>query len=323
MCGKEALHHNRQTGAFTLVKAPAKLRFSQGFTLIELLVVIAIIAILAAILLPALAQAKIRAQAVKCMNNGRELMIAWRIYAEENNDQLVWNSPGAPGAPTSVDGAVWVGGWLDFNLGNTDNTNINLLVNKSPPYQYSGYLGAYLGSQVNVFLCPTDNSTAPFAGPGGVVQIARCRSYSMNNYVGTYAGTPGRIEYPYGPSGSADPTALASKMRQMMRPANTFVTLDERMDSINDGYFAAYDPYTPYEIGDYPSDYHANGAGFSFADGHSEIHHWQLRGVGTVSPPLVVNGTLPQSDRGKALTGDENDVWWLQSHAVSVYPIDW
>src|SRR5258708_34676327 len=99
-----------------------------AFTLIELLVVIAIIAILAAMILPALAKARQKTQGIYCMNNTKQLMLCWLMYANDNNDRLVYNRDGGNVGKSQAD-AAWAGGWLDFNTGNTDNTNIALLIN--------------------------------------------------------------------------------------------------------------------------------------------------------------------------------------------------
>jgi prepilin-type N-terminal cleavage/methylation domain-containing protein/prepilin-type processing-associated H-X9-DG protein len=252
-----------------------------GFTLIELLVVIAIIAILAGMLLPALSRAKQKAQAIECINNTRQLTLGWLQYSGDNNERTVDNYAG------SVSGS-WVEGQMLWFLPN-DNLDTAKLT--------QGKLGAYVGKSVGVFHCPADKSMGV-----GQTQL-RVRSVSMNAFVG---------------SRSPDPLNQAVfagwqqflKMGDFKNPTGTFVLLDEHPDSINDGWFVYCTGGGP-ELttwSDLPASYHNGAAGFSFADGHAEIHKW--RDVGTKQPNIRggIKGALPLT---VAPSNQTNDIGWI------------
>ena len=242
------------------------MKSSRAFTLIELLVVIAIIAILAAMLLPALSKAKVRSQGIGCMNNTRQLMLAWRMYSEDNHDQLPFAYATGANAPY-----VWVPGYLDDAApSSAENWNLDITVKKS-------ILWSYCGNSVGVWRCPADTS---YGINTKGERLPRVRSVSMSNWVGGNGDSPG-TGYKGGWGLNSPKSIVYRKLAQMLRPgpAMTFVILDERQDSINDAYFVTemdgYPNAATTKIVDYPASYHNRACGFAFADGHSEIHKWK------------------------------------------------
>jgi prepilin-type N-terminal cleavage/methylation domain-containing protein/prepilin-type processing-associated H-X9-DG protein len=254
-----------------------------GFTLIELLVVMAIIALLAAMLLPALSHAKQRAQGAACLNNGKQMMMAMLLYASENNDLYPPNpDDGNTNAGYNwCSGEVGIGQPQEFDPDVLLNPKLSLLIN-------------YLGQNATLFRCPADQRQGLYQGtnPNLIGQIVpAARTFSMSQAVGTvdpqYAATgSGHSGIPNQPvngpwlNGNGSKNTHNNPWRTFGKtsdigppsPSDLWVLVDENALSLNDAAFA-FSMATPGWL-DWPGSYHNGACGFAFADGHSQTHMW-------------------------------------------------
>jgi len=221
--------------------------------LIELLVVIAVIAILAAMLLPALAKAKARGQSISCINNLRQLQTAWLVYVQDNEDAM-------PPDVALADGAMQrskLGSWVVGNT-MTDTTVSNL---------QAGVLYNYVRNP-NVYRCPADRSAV-----NGFPGLQRTRSYSLNVWLN------GDMRFKYPDFWPGDWPYIKWKGSQVVNPAQVFGFLEEHEQSIDDGAMEVDNPLdgapSTDNWFDLPADRHNQGCAVSFADGHAMV--WRLK----------------------------------------------
>lgn len=262
-----------------------------AFTLIELLVVIAIIAILAALLLPALNRAKAKAQRVACLNNQRQMSLALQMYAGDNRDYLPSNGYADPklGIP------FWVGG--DGHWNPESFTNLDLLLNPNIA-QFANYI-----KNPGVYRCPTDRSKVEIAGQ----QYDKLRSYAMNSYISW--------GYPTGPGkNNNDSNYISFYKMSDFAPANPtliFTIADTAPGFVcHSGFVVVVESSYYYHM---PAAHHDEGGTLSFADGHAEYHKWR-------EPQTIKEAkTIQWINSHFFFRANNRDLKWIQAHA-SVRP---